>query len=296
MSPLAVSFLCHFPSAFAAWGFPSVLPCGVRTFLEPPKRPAVTRPATRILAALPPNRSPRAGPSCTPGTRSRRPRRRTNSPQTRHSRLTPRASASSSCSSVRLKGDDLHHSVPEHSDDLAEDLDVRRVDRLERVVLGLEPDAAALAEEALHRRLVGRLVVAGERDHDVAVPRVLLRGARRRCRRRGCRPGSSSRPSRAAGSRRRRATAARARASVVLDVLLGEQRAAGRDLADERQLRARSSAAPRAPARAPTSSSARGFVGSRLRSPARSRFARCACTVEGEASPTASPISRTVGG
>src|SRR3954454_16431907 len=31
----AVSFLCHFPSAFAAWDFPSVLPCGVRTFLEP---------------------------------------------------------------------------------------------------------------------------------------------------------------------------------------------------------------------------------------------------------------------
>ena len=30
----AVSFLCHFPSAFAAWDFPSVLPFGVRTFLE----------------------------------------------------------------------------------------------------------------------------------------------------------------------------------------------------------------------------------------------------------------------
>jgi hypothetical protein len=33
MSPVAVSFLCHFPSAFAAWGLPSVLPFGVRTFL-----------------------------------------------------------------------------------------------------------------------------------------------------------------------------------------------------------------------------------------------------------------------
>ena len=33
-SPEAVSFLCHFPSAFAAWDFPSVLPFGVRTFLE----------------------------------------------------------------------------------------------------------------------------------------------------------------------------------------------------------------------------------------------------------------------
>ncbi len=30
---MAVSFLFHFPSAFAAWGIPSVLPCGVRTFL-----------------------------------------------------------------------------------------------------------------------------------------------------------------------------------------------------------------------------------------------------------------------
>src|SRR5690349_22497183 len=49
-SPEAVSFLCHFPSAFAAWGFPSVLPFGVRTFLgaaavKTTGRPAVTRPA-----------------------------------------------------------------------------------------------------------------------------------------------------------------------------------------------------------------------------------------------------------
>jgi hypothetical protein len=38
MSPVAVSFLCHFPSAFAAWGLPSVLPFGVRTFLAPALR------------------------------------------------------------------------------------------------------------------------------------------------------------------------------------------------------------------------------------------------------------------
>src|SRR6266576_6080516 len=43
----AVSFLCHFPSAFAAWVRPSVLPCGVRTFLEP-RGPAVTRPARTL--------------------------------------------------------------------------------------------------------------------------------------------------------------------------------------------------------------------------------------------------------
>ena len=52
--------------------------------------------------------------------------------------------------------------------------DVLRVDRLERVVLGLEPHAAVcLSEETLQRRLVGRLVVTGERDDDVAVSRVL---------------------------------------------------------------------------------------------------------------------------
>src|SRR5690349_7762431 len=44
-SPEAVSFLCHFPSAFAAWGFPSVLPFGVRTFLGPVLEPARGHPA-----------------------------------------------------------------------------------------------------------------------------------------------------------------------------------------------------------------------------------------------------------
>jgi predicted phosphodiesterase len=51
---VAVSFLFHFPSAFAAWDFPSVLPCGVRTFLGPFRRtgrPAVTRPARQMVAA-----------------------------------------------------------------------------------------------------------------------------------------------------------------------------------------------------------------------------------------------------
>ena len=41
---------------------------------------------------------------------------------------------------------------------------------------------------------------------------------------------------------------------------------------------------------------ARGFVGSFFRSPARSRLASWAWTDEDEVSPTASPISRTVGG
>ena len=33
-SPRAVSFLLHFPSGRPAWDFPSVPPCGVRTFLD----------------------------------------------------------------------------------------------------------------------------------------------------------------------------------------------------------------------------------------------------------------------
>ena len=32
----AVWFLCHFPSGRPAWVLPSALPCGVRTFLDPP--------------------------------------------------------------------------------------------------------------------------------------------------------------------------------------------------------------------------------------------------------------------
>ena len=45
--------------------------------------------------------------SRTPGTGSRRPACRTNSPQARHSRLAPRVSAKSSCSSVRLSATTL---------------------------------------------------------------------------------------------------------------------------------------------------------------------------------------------
>ncbi len=46
----AVCSLFHFPSAFTAWGFPSALPFGVRTFLGPPARPAATRPARDSVA------------------------------------------------------------------------------------------------------------------------------------------------------------------------------------------------------------------------------------------------------
>ena len=83
----------------------------------------------------------------------------------------------------------------------------------------------------------------------------------------------------------------------VLDVLLGEQRPAGGDPAERAAGVGTSARGRRCLARrCPISSIARGFVGSRRIRPTRSRFARCACTVDGEASPTSSPISRTVGG
>src|SRR5438045_618706 len=59
----------------------------------------------------------------------------------------------------------------EHPDDLAEDLHMARVDRLEELVLRLQPDAAVLAEVALDRRLVRALVLTRERDDDLAVRR-----------------------------------------------------------------------------------------------------------------------------
>ena len=48
------------------------------------------------------------------------------------------------------------------------------VDRFESGVLGLQPHASVLAEEALHRRLVGGLVLARESDDDLPVARGLL--------------------------------------------------------------------------------------------------------------------------
>ena len=99
--PAAVSFLFHFPSAFAAWPCASVLPYGVRTFLEtPPKRrPAVTRPAARILARQRAPARRRAG--CR--TRGRRPRLRVHHELAADEALERRArsSATSSWSSVR---------------------------------------------------------------------------------------------------------------------------------------------------------------------------------------------------
>src|SRR5712691_1703250 len=177
--------------------------------------------------------------------------------------LTPRSSAFSSCSSVRcsdwtsITGSPLgiaafpaqrdrapgtrrmstgepSSKAPEYPGDLAENRDVRCVDRLERVVLRLQPHALVLAEEARHRRLVRRFVVSDERDHDLAVPSVLLL------------TDDDDVAVEDAGIDHRVALDAQqellatsgerlGHTQVVLDVLLREQRPAGGDLADERQ-------------------------------------------------------------
>src|ERR1700722_3749289 len=100
----------------------------------------------------------------------------TNSPQTRHSSDAPRSSATSSWSSVRYSeatSDIGSSELPEDSDDTTEDLHVLGIDRPERAVLGLQPDPSLFAVERLDRRLIGGLVVARQRDHDLAVPGVL---------------------------------------------------------------------------------------------------------------------------
>ena len=93
----------------------SVLPCGVRTFLERRRSgaPAVTRPATTILARHPASAS--SSPSWLPhsGQNTTPPRAcMTNSPQTRHSSDAPRSSATSSWSSVRCSDGDGHLTAP----------------------------------------------------------------------------------------------------------------------------------------------------------------------------------------
>src|SRR3954447_4255034 len=154
----------------------SVLPCGVRTFLDARLcfrgGAAVTRPANRIVSRLQRLRFARAVAwstrgSARPSPRGGRTRRR---PGTRATlREAPRGAPARGSGG----GESQASQLAEHPHDLAQDLDVRGVDRLERRVLRLQPDAAVLTEEPLHRRLVGRLVVTREGDDDLAVPRVL---------------------------------------------------------------------------------------------------------------------------
>src|SRR5256885_12694419 len=153
----AVCFLCHCPSAFAASLTGASCPA-VSGLSSSPGGPAVTRPATRILPGLPRNRGARGGRCRIPGSGWRRPRAG-RTPRTPGIRATPRAATRRAPAPASGAGA-RRSQFPEHPHDLAEDLDVVGVDRLERAVLRLETDAAVLAEEALHCRLVGRLVVA----------------------------------------------------------------------------------------------------------------------------------------
>src|SRR5262249_32222640 len=137
-----------------------------------PEGPAVTRPASRIVPRFRRSRFARAGAWSTRGSARANPRggRTLHRPGTRATLRAARRGAP-----VRASGGSRAacSQLAEPPHDLAEDLDVRGVDRFERGVLGLQADAAVLAEEPLHRRLVGRLVVACESDDDLTVARVL---------------------------------------------------------------------------------------------------------------------------
>ena len=170
-----------------------------------------------------------------------------------------------------------------------------RADRLHRLVLGLQANVVGLLEEPLHRRLLPH-----HRHDDLAVLRRVLPADDHDSRPAGCRRSSSTRRARAAGTRRprRRRSPGSARSP----------RCSPRPAAADPRPRGRATecptASPRTSRRPPPSvavarssnSIARGFDGSRRSSPTFSRFARCACTVDDDASPTALPMSRTVGG
>src|SRR5207237_978661 len=107
----------------------SVLPCGVRTFLEPLTRPAVTRPATWIVAPV--RARPRSRAGCrTPGRRRSRRGRASRTRRRQDTRVTRpggarRAPGRGSGEAERPSTSEL----PEDSHDAAEDLDVVGVDR-----------------------------------------------------------------------------------------------------------------------------------------------------------------------
>src|SRR4029078_6848062 len=131
----------------------------------PPSRRAAGRPPAppvrrRAASGTPDRQGPPGGASRTRRSRGTRGSRR------------GRARGARGRASARMGGRGGSSRAPEHPHDLAEDLDVVGVDRLERRVLRLESHAAvAVAIEGLHRRLVRRLVVPHHRHTPVAAPR-----------------------------------------------------------------------------------------------------------------------------
>src|SRR4051794_25898055 len=121
---------------------------------------------------------------------------------------------------------------PEHADHAAGDFDVGTADRLEAFVLRLEADVVALAEVALDRGLGLGVVLADDRDDDVAIvggvllahdDRVAVEDARVLHR------VTANLEDEVAGVTARE----RGDLDVFLDVLLGEDRSTGGDAADE---------------------------------------------------------------
>ena len=181
--------------------------------------------------------------------------------------------------------------LPEDSDHATEHAHLARADRLHRLVLRLQAHVVGLLEEALDRRLL-----AHERDDDLAVGRRVLRRTTTKSPSR-MPASSSSRRAREARTRRprRRRRPGRARSP-----RCSPRRASAGPRRRGRRAAARCGRDSRLPSPSSTARSsnsiARGFDGSRRSRPTFSRFARCACTVEDDASPTALPMSRTVGG
>src|SRR6478735_4267567 len=126
--------------------------------------------------------------------------------------------------------------APHQANDLPQHAHVAAADRLHRLVLGLEPDVVFLLEEALHGRLV-----ADERNDDVAVDSCLLRAHDNQV----AVEDADVLHGLAAHSQQIPAVVAArelGRLDVVLDVLLGEHRLTGRDLADQWQARSHKTA------------------------------------------------------
>ena len=152
---------------------------------------------------------------------------------------------------------------------------------------------SALAEEALDRRLLPE-----QRHDDVAIAARCPASARRRSRPRGCRRPSSSRRESAAGTRPSPPPAisgTETYSSTFSSASIGCP--AATEPTQRQAVGAHDPAhAPRAADAGRAARSPAAWTGPGASRPIFSRLARCACTVEDEASPTALPMSRTVGG
>ena len=253
----AVSFLCHFPSAFAAWVAPAS--CPAVSGLSSSPKPAVTRPASRIVAASVPNRPPRAGTSGTPGHVIMPPRVQdelaadealeARAAEQRLELLLERA----------VERRDRAHSSRNTPVTRPRICTCVRVDRLERVVLRLQAHASASRGRSASpspRPPTRRRRRARRRSRRSARP---ARAAPRRCRRRGCRRSIIDSPF----TRRRkspRSVSGTARwSSTFCSASSGPPAAICPTSGSLATVAAGASLRSR-----PTSSSARGLVGSRL--------------------------------